>query len=681
MPAASASRRFTAGDLVGVHDESRSLLAVVVAEKGTRLDLRVGFEAKALQRGVRQLDLLAALPGDLTPPSRLSQPPWSLSQETLVQAAPAPRELAAAWLLLLSDPVPLSLADFVDLIGDGGDPSQRAACWLWLQSPQTLFRWRQQQVEARPLLDVRRLRRDARRLQLAEQRRRRWQDALRQRQPIDPQQLEPEQRLQLTLLRDWAAGDTSRPLPDDLQRALQAAHCPVEASPIRHLLVDLGQWERHHLPSLENTTWQAGFSAELEGEARRLVDLAATELPGDGRRLDLTGLHTVTIDDADTRDIDDGLSLEHGADGRPRLWIHIADPGRLVAADSPLDTEARRRGSSLYLARGPLPMFPEVLSTGPMSLRMGQRSAALSLWVELAADGAVAGYGLEPSWVQPAYRLSYADADELIELAPPQERYLEEIHALMERRRRWRLARGALNLDQPEGRIRCDDQGPQLEITEPSASRTMVAEAMILAGAVIARHGQEQGLALPYRSQLAAELPGEAELQGLPAGPVRHAAIKRCLSRGLLGTSPAPHFSLGLPSYVQATSPIRRYNDLLVQRQLLAHQLGEAVLDEADLQAVLSELEGAIRQGLQIAREDQRHWQQVWFEAQEQHQWPGLFLRWLRPQDRLGLVHLPDLAMDLAAECHGDPAPGDALLVRLQQVDSLRDLLRFTAAG
>ncbi|MCP9833147.1 MULTISPECIES: RNB domain-containing ribonuclease [unclassified Cyanobium] len=678
MPA--ASRRFTAGDLVGLHDDSRSLLAVVVAEKGTRLDLRVGFEAKAVQRGVRQLDLIAALPGDQPPPSRLSQPPWGLSQEALQQAVPSPRELGAAWLLLLDEPASLDLGDFVDLIGDGGDPIQRAASWLWLQGPQTLFRWRQQQVEARPLLDVRRLRRDARRQKLAEQRRHQWQDALRQRQPIDPQQLEPEQRQQLALLREWAGGDISRPLPDDLHRALQAAHCPIEASPIRHLLVDLGQWERHHLPSLENTTWQAGFSEELEGEARRLVDLAATERPGDERRRDLTGLHTVTIDDEDTRDIDDGLSLERGADGTPRLWIHIADPGRLVAADSPLDTEARRRASSLYLARGSLPMFPEVLSTGPMSLRMGQRSAALSLWVELASDGTVAGYGLEPSWVQPAYRLSYADADELIELAPPQERYLEEIHALMELRRRWRLARGALNLDQPEGRIRCDHQGAQLEITEPSPSRTMVAEAMILAGAVIAQLGQTQNLALPYRSQLAAELPPEAELQALPAGPVRHAAIKRCLSRGLLGTSPAPHFSLGLPCYVQATSPIRRYNDLLVQRQLLAHQQGEPVQDEAQLGTLLSELEGAIRQGLQIAREDQRHWQQVWFEAQEQHQWPGLFLRWLRPQDRLGLVHLPDLAMDLAAECHGDPSPGDGLLVRLQQVDSLRDLLRFTAA-
>ncbi len=677
----SASRRFTPGDLVGLHDDSRSLLAVVVGEKGTRIDLRVGFEAKAVQRGVRQLDLLAALPGDQPPPSRLSQPPWGLSAEPLQKAAPRPRELGAAWLLLLDDPVPLELGDFVDLIGDGGDPIQRAACWLWLQGPQTLFRWRQQQVEARPLVDVRRLRREARRQSLAEQRRRQWQEALRQRRPIDPAQLDADQRRHLALLREWAGGDTSRPLPDELHRALQGAHCAMESAPIRHLLVDLGQWERHHLPSLENTTWAAGFSEELEAEARRLVELAATELPGDEHRTDLTGLHTVTIDDADTRDIDDGLSLEPGPGGSPRLWIHIADPGRLVAADSPLDAEARRRASSLYLARGPLPMFPEALSTGPMSLRMGQRSAALSLWVELADDGAVAGFGLESSWVRPAYRLSYADADELIELAPPQERYLSEIHALMERRRRWRLERGALDLDQPEGRIRCDDQGPQLEITEPSPSRTLVAEAMILAGAVIAQHGQAQGLALPYRSQLAAELPPEAELASLPAGPVRHTAIRRCLSRGHLGTTPAPHFSLGLPCYVQATSPIRRYNDLLVQRQLLAHQQGGPVLEEARLAAMLSELEGAIRQGLQISREDQRHWQQVWFEAQQQRQWPGLFLRWLRPQDRLGLVHLPDLAMDLAAECHGDPVPGDALLARLQQVDSLRDLLRFTAAG
>lgn len=236
-------------------------------------------------------------------------------------------------------------------------------------------------------------------------------------------------------------------------------------------------------------------------------------------------------------------------------------------------------------------MFPEVLSTGPMSLRMGQRSAALSLWVELADDGAVEGFGLESSWVRPAYRLSYADADELIELAPPQERYLSEIHGLMERRRRWRLDRGALDLDQPEGRIRCDDQGPQLEITEPSASRTMVAEAMILAGAVIAsRPGAGPGPALPQPAG------GGAAAGSGAAGPARRARAPRG-HQALPQPGPArhqsgPHFSLGLPCYVQATSPIRRYNDLLVQRQLLAHQQGQPVLDEAELGALLSELEG-----------------------------------------------------------------------------------------
>lgn len=98
----------------------------------------------------------------------------------------------------------------------------------------------------------------------------------------------------------------------------------------------------------------------------------------------------------------------------------------------------------------------------------------------------------------------------------------------------------------------------------------MVAEAMILAGAVTAQFGIDRAIPLPFRSQLPADLPSPAQLDELPEGAVRFAAIKRCLSRGLMGTKPAAHFSLGLPAYVQATSPIRRYGDLVVQRQILA---------------------------------------------------------------------------------------------------------------
>ena len=92
-----------------------------------------------------------------------------------------------------------------------------------------------------------------------------------------------------------------------------------------------------------------------------------------------------------------------------------------------------------------------------------------------------------------------------------------------------------------------------MQITEPGPARSMVAEAMILAGAVAAQFGLDHDLALPYRSQLPGDLPSPAQLEDLPEGAVRFAAIKRCLSRGLMGTQPAAHFSLGLPAYAQAT--------------------------------------------------------------------------------------------------------------------------------
>ena len=125
-------------------------------------------------------------------------------------------------------------------------------------------------------------------------------------------------------------------------------------------------------------------------------------------------------------------------------------------------------------------------------------------------------------------------------------------------------------MDLPEGRIRCRDEALSVQITEPGPARSMVAEAMILAGAVAAQFGLDHDLALPYRSQLPGDLPSPAQLEDLPEGAVRFAAIKRCLSRGLMGTQPAAHFSLGLPAYAQATSPIRRYGDLVVQRQIAA---------------------------------------------------------------------------------------------------------------
>ena len=633
----------------------------------------------------RQVQLLSPLPAGVEPPARLGASPWRLNAETLQAARPDRRAWAAAWLLLQEADESVSLVEFSELVSSAGDPcsaaAQMAACWLELVGPQQWFRWRQEEISARSLTELRSLRRERRRRQLHAEREQSWQALLRRRQPVDAEALPPEQRERLEQLQQLAAG---RIEPDQLEPALRqslsALHLRTDRGDLRHLLVELGQWDRHRLLSLAGTTWSSGFKPELLAEAQRLLAMVDLEQPGDATRLDLSGQHCVTIDDDDTRDIDDGLALERRSDGSLRIWIHVADPGRLIAADSPLDLEARRRGSSLYLAVGNLPMFPEELSNGPFSLRQGKRSAAWSFWVELDEAGEIGASSIQRSWVKPTYRLSYNDADELIDLAPPEDPDLADLDRLLERRRQWRLARGALLMDLPEGRIRNHEGEPQLEITEPSPSRQLVAEAMILAGAVAARFGMEQGLSLPYRSQLPADLPAAAELQALPDGAVRFAAIKRCLSRGLMGTQPAAHFSLGLPAYVQATSPIRRYGDLVVQRQIAAILDGSPPLNTEQLQELLEQFDTAVREGIGISREDQRHWQQVWFEAHRGGQWSAQFLRWLRPQDRLGLVRIEELALDLAAECPSGAAPGVQLLLRVKQVDCLRDQLRLVCA-
>jgi exoribonuclease-2 len=641
----------------------------------------VGPSARSLVCPQRDVQLICPLPAGVDPPPRLGVFPWDFSSEALSAAEPKARDRAAAWLLLQDNGGEgLELASWCELVLGGQEPVQLASAWLWLHGDQLWFRLRQQRISARPLDDLRRLRQTRHRQQRQQRQELAWHLALRARQPIDPEQLAEQQRHELALLERWAAGDSADSLPPALRQALQSAHCQAEPGAIRHLLVDLGRWHPHQLPSLSNSSWNLGFSPDLEAEAQRLLAEHDKLQPGDDQRLDLCGQHCLTIDDDDTQDIDDGLALERRPDGGERLWIHVADPGRLVAVGSPLDLEARRRATSLYLARGTLPMFPLSLSTGPFSLRAGRRCAAWSVWVELDASGAVAASGVERSWVRPAYRLSYADADELIELAPPEEPDPAALHALLLRRRQWRVARGALLLDQPEGRIRDAEGLAVLEISDPGPARLMVAEAMILAGAVVAELGREHQLALPYRSQLPADLPADAELDALPPGPVRHAAIKRCLSRGISGSQPAAHFSLGLAAYVQATSPIRRYGDLVVQRQLLALREGRQPLNTDQLLELLAELESPLRQAVQISRDDQRHWQQVWFDAHRGEAWRAQFLRWLRPQDRLGLVHVEDLAMDLAAECPAGSDPGDQVLVRVQQVDPLRDLLRLNAS-
>ena len=652
----------------------------MLAVQGSKRRLSIGFRAKEQVVPARTIELIHPLPLDVDPSTRLGVFPWTFNEQDLEQASPGCRDWGETWVLLLESSETADLASFAELACGSDAVISKAACWLALHRDQDFFRWKQGLVQARPASEIR-SRRAERCVQLkAEQRNQRWFQVLKARQPVVFNMLDPLHQGWIKSMQELVGEGVERlQLDAQLSQSLKTARVDATSRDLRLLLIQLGQWDEHRPASIAGTPWSNGFSENLLLEARQLLEQCDAPHPGDETRLDLTAQACVTIDDAETTDIDDAIALERRQDGTERLWIHIADPGRLISAGSPLDLEARRRGSSLYLTRGNLPMFPAELSTGPFSLRTGQRNAAWSTWVDLDQHGGISDFGIVRSWVTPRYRLTYDDADELIDFAPPEEADLSVLHKLLERRRDWRTDQGALQMELPEGRIRCRDGDLSVQITEPGASRMMVAEAMILAGAVAARFGSTHDLALPYRSQLPADLPSAVELEQLPDGAVRFAAIKRCLSRGLMGTQPSAHFSLGLNAYAQATSPIRRYGDLVVQRQIAAVINAETPLSEESMQDLIESFDSAVREGLTIAREDQRHWQQVWFERHQSDQWPVDFLRWLRPQDRLGLVRLDDLAMDVAAECPQGSVPGEALMLKVDQVDSQCDQLRLIA--
>ena len=188
---------------------------------------------------------------------------------------------------------------------------------------------------------------------------------------------------------------------------------------------------------------------------------------------------------------------------------------------------------------------------------------------------------------------------------------------------------------------------------------------MILAGEIAASLGAAAKLPLPYRGQLAPVLPSADELAALPPGPCRAVAVRSCMTPSTCSLVPATHASLGLDAYVQVTSPIRRYVDLLAHFQLKAHVAGAPpALCERQLSAALEAATAAAATGQRAARESERYWIAVYFSSQPVGtQYYGTVLRVLR--DDLGLVSvlLDGLGLEMAVKVARDVRPGDALVV------------------
>jgi len=435
-------------------------------------------------------------------------------------------------------------------------------------------------------------------------------------------------------------------------RALGRSESPEAA---HALLLDIGWWDERRIPHLKRH--------DLPTQS---PEFDVGTLP-DEPRTDLTHLPAFAIDDEGNTDPDDAVSID--ADGA--LWVHVADVAALAPIDSALDMEARGRGATLYLPTGPVTMLPPAV-VEQLGLGLKDPSPALSFRLEIDEDGLISDVSVMPSWVR-VERLSYQDADPRLQTPP-----LAGIHQITQRAHERRLRAGALDLKWPEARIRVDEHdqedAPVIDIQPLTwlQSRDMVAEAMILAGEGAARFAAEREIPFPFSSQPTPDPEAVAMAATQPDGPASDFSRRRCQRPGRVSGTPDPHAGLGVEMYARATSPLRRYLDLVAHQQLRGALGRGQTMDPATVVERVGAAEavaGGVRGGEADAR---RHWTLVYL--QQRPEWEGTAVV-VDVRGRRGLLLLPDLALETSVSVSGSMRPGDTFTARLQSVDLARQNL------
>lgn len=344
-------------------------------------------------------------------------------------------------------------------------------------------------------------------------------------------------------------------------------------------------------------------------QAARAYDNAVIDPAEAAHRMDLRGIPIFTIDSAETKDIDDAISLQELKDGGYELGVHIADVSHYVLPDSPLDKEAFERATSIYYADKVIPMLPTQLSNGICSLNEGEDRLAFSCLMELDRQGNIRRYNFVKTVIRSRVKGVYKEINALLENREEdslREKYSEVLpqlpvmQQLYEKRLELRKKRGGMDIGTVEAKFILDDNGRCVDIVkrERGVSECMIEEFMLLANQCAANAGRVNRVPFVYRvheapdaermEKLSATLlacglnakfknpvPSQLELAALLDEtrdtliqiPV-HTGILRAMQKARYAPQPLGHYGLVLADYAHFTSPIRRYPDLAIHRIL-----------------------------------------------------------------------------------------------------------------
>ena len=620
------------------------------------------------------------------------------------QALGSDIELSEVWETVGDEAAPMSLDSLAELYwGATLSPAQRVALALHLEQSSEYFVRENDRYHARTRASVEeiqtRRRREAQRATVAQ--------ALMDQISLGrlPQPLDSDQAALLQRLRDYAVHGEEH-VGSRVARSLLEKVAGGTRDLQRlcfDLLVGAGVFSPDEPLELHRAGIVKDFPKNVIAEAAAIdLERLMAELP----REDLVALPAVTIDDIEAKERDDALSLEVQAPGpgtagpRYRMGIHIADAGALIAQGGALDREADLRMATLYLPEFKIGMLPPDFTHRLGSLDPGETRFAMSLLAQISASGDILSWEVTPSLVRSKAALTYDEADRALEdEGSPWHRMLNDLSQVTQALSSRREDAGAINLDQPEMSISVEPSGEvKVRVLQRSSpARLLVTELMVLCNTLLAEFCRKEQLPAVYRAQVAPDLAGLAvatqDGAGVPheratneaEATLRRYLIMKRLTPAEMDLIPAPHGGLGVAAYIQATSPLRRYPDLVMQRQI-GHYLsaGKPFYPPETVASVLQRAEVQLREMARLEEERKRYWflkylQQSRLGAAGSAERSDLFTATVLENEprRRGLLELTEFPFRVRAELPRTRNPGTTVTLRLQGVDLWRRIGYF----
>ena len=348
------------------------------------------------------------------------------------------------------------------------------------------------------------------------------------------------------------------------------------------------------------------FPDKVRDEAKKFEGAEVSEKDCEGR-MDLRALPIFTIDSAETKDIDDAISLTRTSDGGFELGVHIADVSNYVKPGTELDNEAFSRATSVYYADQVVPMLPKALSNGICSLNENELRLAFSCLMRLDKEGNLTDYRFVKSIIRSRVKGVYSEINALLagtadaEIKAKYADVIDQLPAMKElyaHRARLRKERGCMDIESGEVKLILDENGRCIDVKKRTSgeSESMIEEFMLLANQCAAHFARVKQIPFVYRvheepnaeklerlhallqacginDHFAKDVPTPKELsailegvRGTPYEQIINTGMLRCMSKALYEEKPKGHYGLVLKDYAHFTSPIRRYPDLAIHR-------------------------------------------------------------------------------------------------------------------